>query len=87
MSLLYFLNLAIHCEWNDWVLGECSELCGTGTQINTRTKKVVEQNGGTCTGQPTEQVECKIKECPGILLHLWYNLTFYVGQIILKIIQ
>ena len=34
------------------------------------TLEVVEQNGGTCTGQATEEVECKIKECPGILLHI-----------------
>jgi len=55
---------AIHCEWNDWVLGECSAECGTGTQINTRTKSVEEANGGTCSGQPTEELECKLKECP-----------------------
>ena len=65
---------AIHCEWNDWVSGDCSEPCGTGLQINTRTKKVVEKDGGTCTGQDTEVEECKIKECAGILLHAGYDL-------------
>ena len=70
----FFLNLAIHCMWNDWVLGECSKQCGTGARTNTRTKKVVEKDGGTCTGQPTEEEECKIKECPGMLLDADYNL-------------
>ena len=57
--------LAIHCEWDGWVLGECSAECGTGTRVNTRIKLIEEANGGTCTGEPTETEECKIKECPG----------------------
>ena len=58
----------IHCQWNNWVVGACSVTCGTGTRTNTRTKSVVEKDGGTCTGQPIEQEQCKIKECPGILI-------------------
>merc|ERR1712080_222984 len=54
----------IHCEWNDWVIGECSDSCGTGTRTNTRTKSVVEANGGTCTGQPSEVEECNTHPCP-----------------------
>lgn len=54
----------IHCEWEDWELGECSEDCGPGTQTNTRTKLVEEANGGTCDGKPTEIVECMLIECP-----------------------
>ena len=68
-----FTYEAIHCVWDDWVSGECSKTCGTGIQINTRTKKVVEKDGGTCTGTSTEEKECKIKECPGSLLHTDYN--------------
>lgn len=60
---LYFT--AIHCEWGEWVEGECSHECGVGTQTNTRDKIVEELNGGTCTGGPTEIVECLVKECPG----------------------
>ena len=47
-------------------MGECSAECGMGTQTNTRTKLVEEANGGTCSGQPTEIVECMLKECPGM---------------------
>ena len=55
---------AIHCEWDEWQLGECSEECGDGTQVNHRTKLIVEANGGTCDGQPEETVPCMIVECP-----------------------
>ena len=63
---MLFLNIsAIHCVWGDWVLGECSKTCGTGTRIDTRVKTIEEANGGTCTGQFTETKECKLQECPG----------------------
>ena len=61
--------LAIHCIWNDWIIGECSATCGTGTRINNRTKLVEEEHGGTCTGKYTETEECKIKECPGKVIY------------------
>ena len=51
--------------WKEWEEGECSVTCGFGTKINTRTKLVVEANGGTCTGQSTEIKECKSADCPG----------------------
>ena len=59
-------TLAIHCEWDQWLVGECSETCGTGTRTNTRTKLVVEEHGGTCTGEPYEIEECNTQECPGM---------------------
>ena len=55
---------AIHCEWDEWVIGECSDSYGTGTRTNTRDKLVVESNGGTCTGKPTEIEECNTNPCP-----------------------
>ena len=57
--------VVIHCEWDEWVMGECSRTCGTGTQVNNRTKLVEEANGGTCNGQPSEIVECNTQPCPG----------------------
>ena len=62
--ILIIMILAIHCEWDEWTLGECSDSCGTGTRTNTRTKTVVEANGGTCTGQPTEIEPCNTHPCP-----------------------
>ena len=65
MMIITILSKAIHCEWGDWVLGTtCSKECGTGTRTNTREKTVVEANGGTCDGQPTETVECNTNTCP-----------------------
>jgi len=60
----------IHCEWGEWVAGECSHECGEGTQVNTREKLVEEANGGTCTGKPNETVSCMLKECP---IHCEWN--------------
>ena len=59
---------AIDCEWNDWIFGECSKSCGTGTRINNRTKAVEEANGGTCDGESTETEECNAEPCPGMLI-------------------
>ena len=56
---------AIHCVWDNWVIGNCSAECGVGTRENTRVKLVEESNGGTCTGNSTETLECQEQECPG----------------------
>ena len=42
-----------------------------GTRTNTRDKIVEEANGGTCSGETTEVVECMEKECPGELIHAY----------------
>ena len=57
------MQIAIHCKWDDWVNGTCSVTCGVGTREDTRVKLVEEANGGTCTGKPTEIVQCNEKEC------------------------
>ena len=60
------------------MIGECSRSCGTGTRTNNRTKLVEEANGGTCSGQPSEIVECNTQPCPGIIKFLCL-LLFYVN--------
>merc|ERR1712223_1694865 len=50
---------AIHCIWDNWKVGTCSAECGPGTRINTREKLVEESNGGTCTGENKEILECQ----------------------------
>ena len=62
---IIFIILEITCKWNDWVYGDCSKTCGIGTRTNTRTKAVVEANGGNCDGHPTQVEECNTKPCPG----------------------
>ena len=69
----YFHIKAIHCEWGAWVIGKCSAECGMGTRTNTRDKTVEEANGGTCSGETTEVVECMEKECPGKIIYIYYG--------------
>ena len=64
LSLCYCLKLAVDCEWNDWIVGECSKTCGDGTRTKDRTKNVTESNGGTCPGEFFEIEACKTQECP-----------------------
>ena len=68
--LIYkYLNnsiIAIHCKWDDWVIGECSKICGTGTRNNSRTKLIAEENGGKCSGKPSEIEQCNTRNCPGM---------------------
>jgi len=54
----------VHCEWNGWNVGQCSVSCGYGTRHNTRTKRVHEKDGGSCSGSSSETVSCFERECP-----------------------
>ena len=61
---LYIYN-AVDCKWNDWIIGECTESCGGGTRIKTRTEKVSEAYGGAkCEGNATIEEPCNIQSCP-----------------------
>ena len=64
-SIFFSFNLAINCQWSNWILGECSNTCGTGFRTDTRTKLVEEENGGACIGQSTKIESCNIQTCPG----------------------
>ena len=56
----------VHCEWNDWIIGECSKSCGGGTRVDTRTVKVEAKHGGdTCPGPTSIEKSCNVQECPG----------------------
>ena len=43
----------------------CSETCGNGISIRTRSKIQVENDGGSCSGDGRDFQSCIIKECPG----------------------
>ena len=56
----------VHCEWNDWMLGECSLTCGGGMLTKTRKEKVTALHGGEeCPGPSTIEESCNVQECPG----------------------
>merc|ERR1711981_622977 len=55
----------VHCEWNDWTIGECSRSCGGGERTNTRDKKVSAEHGGDeCEGLASITESCNVQECP-----------------------
>ena len=59
----------VHCEWDEWVQGECDKDCGGGMQTNTRVPKIDAQHGGEkCPGNATIDVSCNVHECPGKLI-------------------
>ena len=58
--------IIVHCEWNDWETGKCSEACGGGSRTNTRTEKVSAAHGGNdCNGTSSIHESCNVQECPG----------------------
>ena len=60
---------AVHCVWNDWVIGDCSVTCGEGVRTNTRTQKEAAQFGGDeCEGLASSTESCYDQDCPGIFL-------------------
>ena len=60
----YLFNL-VDCVWDKWVNGTCSKTCGNGVLVNTRVKLQEEMFGGAaCEGEPTEETDCFIKQCP-----------------------
>ena len=68
----------VHCEWNGWDVGQCSVSCGYGTRHNTRTKRVHEKNGGSCSGSSSETVSCFERECPGMhIRNILHSLQIY----------
>jgi len=50
----------VNCVWGSWSgWGQCSKTCGSGgKETRTRSKTVVEANGGTCSGSSTQQRSC-----------------------------
>ena len=59
----------MHCEWNEWQVGECSKTCGAGIRNSTRTAKAItEFEGQKCVGSHTITESCNAHECPGSIL-------------------
>ena len=68
-KLVIFVLKLVDCEWDEWQIGECSEECGGGIRINTRSPKVESAHGGEgCAGSSSITESCNVQECPGICL-------------------
>ena len=58
---------SVHCEWDDWIIGECSRTCAGGWRIKTRTAKIVAEHGGEeCTGSSSVEESCNLQNCPSM---------------------
>ena len=65
-SSIHYSAQAVHCEWNDWVIGECSKSCGEGIRTNTRSVKTTAEHGGKeCDGSTSIEEHSNTEECPG----------------------
>ena len=69
---------SVNCEWDNWVVGECSKICGGGERTNTRDKKTREAHGGLeCSGSATITEQCNIQECPSKRYKNFSILTYF----------
>ena len=64
-------KIAVNCEWGKWEAGSCSSSCGPGLRTKTRTKNVLESNGGVCIGKPSVSEHCFLMSCPGQFINLF----------------
>ena len=63
MILKYIL---VDCTWGSWQSWyDCSETCGDGKTIRTRSKIVPESNGGICIGESVQHLACNQGPCSG----------------------
>jgi len=56
-----------YSQWSSY--GSCSKACGDGIQTRTRscTKPAPAHGGDECEGESSQERDCKVKECPGII--------------------
>ena len=58
-------NCPINCKWGPWKsFTKCSKSCGSGTQTRSRSKSIIERDGGKCRGSPNETKSCNNQNCP-----------------------
>jgi len=68
-------ELVVDGVWSEWSnFGACSDPCGGGTQMRTRTCTPPTNGGKPCSGDTEEQQDCNIQPCPvdGVLSE-WSN--------------
>jgi len=62
--------MTVWSDWSDWT--QCSVFCGDGAKSRNRTC-IIGEDSDPCTGNSSETVTCKNRECPGkvILYPFW----------------
>jgi hypothetical protein len=67
-SISCFIDDIVHCKWNEWIIGDCTDLCGGGRRTKIRTENVSAEHGGDkCEGNSTATEDCNTQPCPGYL--------------------
>lgn len=67
-----YFQIEVHCEWDEWQIGDCDQPCGGGLRTNTRAEKVEANHGGEqCAGVSTIVESCNVHECPGKKCHIF----------------
>ena len=57
MSDFYF-TILVDCVWGNWSsYGQCNST--SGKQSRSRSKTIVERNGGTCLDPSSETIDCE----------------------------
>ena len=56
--------------WSNWLIGNCSKLCGGGNKTKTRTcnNPAPSCGGSNCIGESEETVECNTMPCIGMYI-------------------
>ena len=63
--VIWFFNSPENCTWGEWSSWEtCSQTCGGGSQIRTRSVSEQAKRGGSCPGQSSELQGCNTQLCP-----------------------
>ena len=70
--------MPVNCEWNAWFIPKCSKSCGNGIRQKTRTKSIIESNGGTCNGGDRKTEGCNEGECTSKETILSKSLNKYI---------
>ena len=66
---------SVNCKWSNWgSYSSCSKTCGGGTQSRSRSKTIIEANGGSCPGSSTMTKDCNTQNCPSKFL-FWLCFT------------
>ena len=79
------LIISVNCKWSSWKsYTRCPVTCGGGTQIRTRTKLIVEDHGGICSGLSNQERQCNTDPCPGTLHTKSFDIPKLCGELLVR---
>ena len=72
--------------WSNWLVGNCSKLCGGGnkTKIRTCNNPAPSCGGNNCIGETVETVECNTNPCIGMWLCMYVCMYTYIMYLYIR---